>query len=261
MKVIKNKLSLVPKSGISIDDLKDLPYIPKDPLPKKSFAMMLCGSPGSGKSNLMLSLLMSHPTKSKPDKPRYYHKYFDTIHLISPSLATLPKNFVDKIPEDQISNEFSDDLIEDIVQELYDGDNLNNLVLLDDCIRDISRSKVLSKVFLNRRHCSHNEEKEGSSGLSIIVTSQKFSLLPLEFRNSLSDIVIFRSSNRQEISRIKDEIMFDLDSDTQDKLLKFCWNEPYSFLYVKVNEPLDNKYYKRFDKIVFNEDEVDLAEE
>lgn len=261
MKVIKNNLSNVPKSGISIDNLTDLPYIPKNPLPAKSFAMLLSGAPGSGKSNLMLSLLMSHPTKSKPDKPRYYFKYFDMIQLISPSKATLPKNFIEKLPEDQIHDKFSDDLIQDIIEEMYGGDNLNNLLLLDDCIRDLSRSKILSKIFLNRRHITYDENKEGSAGLSIIVTSQKFSLLSLEFRNALSDIIIFRSSNKQEINRIKDEIMFDLDSETQDRLLRFCWSEPYSFLYVKVNNSLEDKYYKKFDKIVFDNDEVNLENE
>ena len=261
MKIKPNNLSNIPKAGIDIDSLKDLPYIPKDPLPKKSFAMMVVGSPGSGKTNLMISLLMSHPTKKSPDKPLYFFKYFDTIWLVSPSLATLPRKFVEKLPENQVTNEFSDDLIEDIVEELYEGENLNNLLLLDDCIRDISRSRVLSKIFLNRRHCCHNDSKEGIGGLSIIVTNQKFSLLPLEFRNALSDIIIFRSSNRSEINRIKDELLFDLDNETQDKLLRFCWSEPYSFLYVKVNNPLETKYYKKFDRIIFEDGEIDLLNE
>ena len=257
MKIIKNKLSDIPRAGIDIDDLKDLPYIPADPLPKKSFSMMLCGAPGSGKSNLMLSLLMSHPTKRKKD-PRYYYKYFDTINLISPSLATLPKKFVDKLPQDQVHDTFSDDLICDIVENLYNGANHNHLLLLDDCIRDLSRSKNLSKIFLNRRHITHDSEKEGHGGLSIIVTSQKFSLLPLEFRNALSDIIVFRSSNKSEINRIKDELLFDLSPEIQDELLSYCWKEPYSFLYVKVNNQTEDKYYKKFDKIVFDNDEVKI---
>lgn len=255
MKIVKNNLSNIPKAGIDIDSLKDLPYIPKDPLPKKSFAMMICGSPGSGKTNLMMSLLMSHPTKKNKEKPIYLYKFFDRIFLISPSMATLPKKFIDKLPEDQVYNEFNDDLITDIVDELYEGENYNNLLLLDDCIRDISRSRILSKVFLNRRHCTHNDSKDGIGGLSIMITNQKFSLCPLEFRNALSDVIIYRSCNRTEIDRIKDELLFDLSPEIQDKLLKFCWNEPYSFLYVKVNSPTKDKYYKRFCKIVFNEDE------
>ena len=37
MKLQKNSLSNIPKAGIDIDSLKDLPYIPLDSLPKKSF--------------------------------------------------------------------------------------------------------------------------------------------------------------------------------------------------------------------------------
>ena len=40
MKVIKNNiLHSVPVIKQKVDDLSDLPYIPSDPLPKKSFAM------------------------------------------------------------------------------------------------------------------------------------------------------------------------------------------------------------------------------
>jgi GTPase SAR1 family protein len=242
MKIIKNKLSNIGRAPMDIDNLNSLPFIPEQPLPPKNFAMMLVGSPGSGKTNLMLQLLMSHPTKKNKDKPRYYYGLFDSIVLISPSMATLPSSFLKKLDDDRTHMKFSDELITDIINNMYEGANVNNLLVLDDCIRDLSRSKNLSKVFLNRRH---------NASLSIIVTNQKYSLLPLEFRNSLSDIIIFKCSNKNEINRIKDEIMFDLDSSMQDLLLEQAWSEPYSFLYVKPNKPLQDKYYIKFDKVEF----------
>ena len=87
--------------------------------------------------------------------------------------------------------------------------------------------------------------------LSIIVTNQKYSLLSLEFRNALSDIIIFKCSNSNEINRIKDELMADLDKNTQDMLLDLAWKNKYSFLYVKPYMPLEDKYYIMFDKVVF----------
>ena len=250
MKIIQNELSKIPRAPCDIDDLSDLPFIPRPPLPIKSFAMLIVGSPGSGKTNLLLSLLM---TKGKK---KYYYKFFDKIYLMSGSLATLPKKFVEKLPEEQVYNEFKDDYLVATINALKDGPNHNSLLVLDDVIRSISRSKNLSKVFLNRRHITHNDQEEGNGGLSIMVTSQKFNLLCLEFRNSMSDVIIFKSSNGQELKAVKDELMVDLSPELQDKLLKEAWKEKYSFLMIKPNNDIQNKYFIKFDKVEFDENDL-----
>jgi GTPase SAR1 family protein len=251
MKVIKNELSNVPKAPCDIDDLTDLPYIPAKPLPIKSFAMLICGAPGSGKTNLLLSLLMSK------GKKKYYRKFFDRIYLISGSLATLPKKFIEKIPEDQVFSEYNEDILIDIINGLKDGPNYNSLLILDDVIRSISRSRNLSKVFLNRRHITHNENEEGNGGLSVMLTTQKYNLASLEFRNAMSDIIIFKSGNAQEINAIKSELMTDLSTELQDKLLKEAWKEKYSFLMIKPNQDIQNKYYIKFDRVMFDENDLE----
>lgn len=251
MKIVKNDLSNVPKAPCDIDDLTDLPYIPAKPLPIKSFAMLMCGAPGSGKTNLLLSLLMSK------GKKKYYRKFFDRIYLISGSLATLPKKFIEKIPEDQIFSEYNEDILIDIINGLKDGPNYNSLLILDDVIRSISRSRNLSKVFLNRRHITHNENEEGNGGLSVMLTTQKYNLAPLEFRNAMSDIIIFKSGNAQEINAIKSELMTDLSTELQDKLLKESWKEKYSFLMIKPNQDIQNKYYIKFDRVMFDENDLE----
>lgn len=251
MKVIKNELSNVPKAPCDIDDLTDLPYIPAKPLPIKSFAMLICGAPGSGKTNLLLSLLMSK------GKKKYYRKFFDRIFLVSGSLSTLPKKFIEKIPEDQVFSEYNEDILIDIINGLKDGPNYNSLLILDDVIRSISRSRNLSKVFLNRRHITHNENEEGNGGLSVMLTTQKYNLAPLEFRNAMSDIIIFKSGNAQEINAIKSELMTDLSTELQDKLLKESWKEKYSFLMIKPNQDIQNKYYIKFDRVMFDENDLE----
>jgi len=253
MLIEKNELSDVPKAPMNIDDLSDMPYIPAEPLPKKSFAMYLIGNPGSGKTNLLLSMFLSHSTK-KRKKPKYYYKYFDKIYFISASLETIPVSFLKKIPEDQVFNQYSDDLMGDIIEDLKNGENENSAIVLDDSIKELKKSKILAKLFLNRRHCSQNSQEEGQSGLSIFVTSQKYTLLPLEVRGACSQYIIFKSSNSAEVNRIKDELMWDLDKETQDAVLDEAWKEPYSFLMIDVNKPRDKKYYKKFDRIIFNDE-------
>ena len=90
-----------------------------------------------------------------------------------------------------------------------------------------------------------------------MLTTQKYNLAPLEFRNAMSDIIIFKSGNAQEINAIKSELMTDLSTELQDKLLKESWKEKYSFLMIKPNQDIQNKYYIKFDRVMFDENDLE----
>ena len=240
-----NPLSMIPKAPCHVDSVKDLPYIPKKPLPTKSFAMYIVGKPGSGKTNLWLSMLLSKD-------PKYYRKFFDKTYLVSGSMDTLPKaatkNRRTAVPPNQQFREVNDEIVENILAEMR-TENTNNLLILDDVIKDITNSKALSHVFLNRRHITHNAEEEGTSGLAIMVISQVYNLLPLQFRKAMSDIILFKSENRKEIKFILEELMFDLEEAQAKKILNRAWSKKYGFLLIKSGMPTDKKYYDKFDLI------------
>ena len=252
MRIIENKhLKEIPRVPCPIDSLKSLPYKVKPPLPAKSFALYIVGTPGSGKTNLWQSLLLSHPTRKKPNIPRFYYRYFDIVHIISGSLDTLPvKRF--GLDGSQLHNQYSDELLYELIDGFKEGENTNNLIVLDDVIKDLKRSKILSKCILNRRHCTHNAEEEDHGGLSVLITSQKYTLLPLEVRNAMSHVVVFKSSNTTEIRRIKEELMADLTPQEQEGVLEMAWKEPYSFLYIDLYRPKTDKYFVKFNRIVFD---------
>lgn len=109
-------------------------YKVKNPLPAKSFALYITGQPGSGKTSALLGMLLSRPTKKSPDKPRFYYRYFDHIYLISNSLQTLPLDKLMLCPE-RVHNEFCDTILQSIIETERDGVNLNNCLIIDDCIR------------------------------------------------------------------------------------------------------------------------------
>ena len=281
MNVIPNKkLSYIPPVTMDIDSLEDLPFIPSKPLPSKSFAFLIVGQPGSGKTTLWNSLLLSHPTKKKPNTPKFLYKLFDHIYLISPSLQTLPLNKLNLNP-DRMFNQYTDQLLEDILELEKDGENLNNLIIIDDSVRDLTRSKVLedileeemnaenlnnliiiddsvrdltrSKVLcrtiLNRRHCTQNNDEEGKAGLSIMITSQKYNMVPMALRLNMSNVIVFRSENQRELDTIKNELLGDLTKDQQNELLKTAWKEPYDFLFIDNFKPKKERYFRNFDKI------------
>jgi len=255
MKILKNtKLDFIPPVAMPIDSLADLPYIPAEPLPSKSAAMYIVGQPGSGKTSLWNSLLLSHPTRKNKKVPRFYYRFFDHIWLISPSMQTLPLDKL-KLNKERMFMKYSDDILDDILEQEKEDENMNNVIILDDCIRDLSKSKHLCRTILNRRHQTQNKEHEGQSGLSIFITSQKYNGLPLYLRSNLSHVIVFATKNKKELDALRDEIMTDLTTEEQKEVLDLAWKEKYGFLFIDLNKKKPDRYYQNFNKIVFDEDE------
>ena len=254
MKLLNNKnLSNIAITKQSIDDTSDLPYIPPVPLPAKSFAMLIVAPAGGGKTSFWTSLLLSHPTKKKKDINRAYFRFFDKIWLFSPSKDTLPMDKL-KLDESRVFLKYTDDQLQEILEEEKEGENLNNLIVLDDSIRQIKNNKEVQKLVLNRRHLTHNPEEDGKAGLSVLVTSQKFNGVDTYLRNNMSDIIIFKTNVKNELEAIKNDVMSDLDKDIQDKLLKEAFKEKYGFLYIKNYMPTKDRYYINFKKVVFDDE-------
>jgi len=249
MNVRRNtKLRAVEGLPQPVDSLSDLAYKVPDPLPKKSFALYVCGQPGSGKSNLWLQMLLSRPTKRNPNQSKMYYKYFDRIYLISGSLATLPMKRLG-LDDAQIFSSYSDESLDSIINLEKQAENHNTLLVLDDVIRDLTRSKELSKAILNRRHITQNTGESGQAGFSMLITSQVYNWLPLGLRKNMSHVILFRTENVREKNAIKSELMGDLDETTANMVMNTAWDGNHSFLLILCEKPTRERYYRNFDSI------------
>jgi len=259
MKVLENKkLNNFSITKQTIDDTSDLPYIPAEPLPSKSFAMLIVAPAGGGKTSFWTSLLLSHPTKKKPDINRAYYRFFDKVILFSPSKDTLPMDKL-KLDESRVFLKYNDEDLLNFIEEEKEGENLNNLIVLDDSIRQIRNNKEVQKIVLNRRHLTHNPNEDNKAGLSVLITSQKFNAADTYLRNNMSDIIIFKTSVKNELEAIKNDLMSDLDKDQQDELLKKAFEKKYGFLYIKNYMPKKDRYYINFHKVVFQDEDDDIV--
>jgi|TARA_R110000824_G_scaffold2037_2_gene9871 hypothetical protein len=257
MKILNNKkLNNISITKQSIDDTSDLPYIPAEPLPSKSFAMLIVAPAGGGKTSFWTSLLLSHPTKKKPDINRAYYRFFDKIILFSPSKDTLPMDKL-RLDESRVFLKYNDEDLLKFIDEEKEGENLNNLIVLDDSIRQIKNNKEVQKLVLNRRHLTHNPDEDNKAGLSVLITSQKFNAADTYLRNNMSDIIIFKTSVKNELEAIKNDLMSDLDKELQDELLKKAFEKKYGFLYIKNYMPTRDRYYINFNKVIFEDDDDD----
>ena len=190
----------------------------------------------------------------------YDDNSFDKVFLFSPSRQTLPLDKL-KLDESRIFDKYSDDTLEEIIDAERDDVNNNNLIIIDDSIKQIKNRPGFHRLILNRRHITHNCAEEGQAGLSIIVLSQKYNCLDLIARTNMSDVILFRTENAKERRAIKDELMSDLSPAQQDEVLRTAWDQKYSFLLIKAYLPTADRYYRRFDKIIIKDDDDDCEEE
>ena len=207
---------------------------------------VLIGSASAGKSNLVLYLLTHKRNKGLNGK-------FDRVYYISPSMDTIEKEI--GINPDRVFTEFNQEVMNEInaieaehTAEAKDEDEPmpQKLLIFDDMIIELAKPRnlnILMKTIYNRRHL----------GYYIIITGQKYNLLPKKLRVSLSNrgfLVLFKTQNKKELEDIHQEII-DLNKNEFEKILEYVFpdNEKYNFLYVRFDKALSQSFHKNFNKL------------
>ena len=124
---------------------------------RNGFIYSLCGSGGSGKSSLLLSMFKSS---------KFYRKKFDNIYLFTPKSSFLS---VEKHPfenHDKVYHELDIKTLDDIYNELNefkensinDGEPIeNSVIIIDDyanALKDNDITVFLNKMTIKARHVS-----------------------------------------------------------------------------------------------------------
>ena len=198
-KKLNNKLKILKVKDKSDKHGKDIPV-----LFSLAMRLLLIGKSGSGKSNLLINLLANEKFP--------YSKLFDgdRIFIFSPSLRgdeklkTLIK--YKEIPDSNLFNEYSDELLLDLYEELVDdvSERLNEnekieptLIILDDLSfsgKLANRFNALSKLMCNSRKFS----------ISIITLAQAYTQIAKNIRLQATGCIIFNTNNR-ELDTISEE--------------------------------------------------------
>lgn len=206
-----------------------------DPLPKTlSFAWLINGPPGSGKSNLILNLLCV------PDK--YYNKQFDRVFLISPSQKSTDKDYWRSLPEEQRFHEFSEEVLNEILEDIG-GSGEKILVILDDVVAQLKKNMTpLLRFLYNRRHVC------GPKGCcAVMITSQVLNKVPLEIRKVMTHVCTFyMASKREKDSFYEDYAGSMLAKPDYDSLLRYVFDKKHNFL---MFDAANNNLYKNFNRL------------
>lgn len=234
--------------GIKKIESKKKSKIPKnnnaDIIPEHPFRLGVVGSSGSGKTNLIINLLLEH---------KFYAGYFHFIYLFSstyyaddswdaikPEYKGLEDELVfDEFDEEKLAEIFNNQ--KTIVEKKGVHKAPRVLMIFDDIITDaaVQQSPMLKVLFTRGRHNS----------ISIIASVQKYKLLPTIWRQNLTHFITFRPNNGQEAKAIAEEQALKMSTKEMEDLLYTATSTPHSFLYIKkrTDVPLNERYMKNFE--------------
>ena len=221
----------------------------KEPFENSSFFYIIVGRPGSGKTSLLINML---------NDKNIYRKVFSQILVCMPksSRQSLKNNIFDVLPSDQLFDELDESILHKIKanKEIYEEEKemrqekgkstvcRHQLLILDDItahLKNRDNEKMLIELATNRRHYN----------LSIILLVQFLRSIPRPIRFFGTSIIFFKPSNNLDTGILKEEYIT-LRKDTFDQLMNFVFEDSHDFLIINKNK---NTYYKKLQKILFNE--------
>ena len=117
-----------------------------------------------------------------------------------------------------------------IVSEVYKG--TNSLIILDDCAssQDVkNRTSELVKLAFSARHF----------GLSTIVITQQLTSIAKPYRENISKLVTFYSTNRNDMKTITDDYLNGVEKNEISDINNKLKNNKYARLEIELRHPYD----------------------
>lgn len=234
----KHPLSILPVKKHNKKPEFDLP----DVLPSSSFSFLITAPTRSGKSVGIVNLLYNDSINLKKQFPLGNIFYISpTVQLDDTLKAVMNDDDIVKI-DDFESLDNLDTILSEIIKEQKEtpeDERENLLIILDDCIDHLKKSKVLANLTTKNRHYR----------ISLIITTQSFrSVAPL-IRKNVTCHLFYKMYNTKEIEAINEEILSGFEDGL--KYYKIATEKPYSFLYancrqMELYERFENKLWSKY---------------
>lgn len=208
-------------------------------IPKHPARVLFNGASGSGKSNLIISMLT---------KPEFYYNYFDYVFILSPNfdrddsyrhidklIAKQQKNKKQKHTIFETYERFNDAEMGSLINELAESveklpksKRKKVLFLLDDVLEDkaLLNSSFLSLLFTRGRHLN----------ASVWFSTQSYKSTPRKLRLQLTDIILFEPRNLTEKKMIYDEFSAGLTPEMFDSIINLVFSRKFAFLVIRPNQ-------------------------
>jgi len=190
-------------------------------LPRHPYRMLLLGSSGVGKTNILLNLLTKQLV--------YDRIYLFSRHLEQPKYKFLHRHLED-IEENLKEAGINQKIImmwENTLQKLptvedLDADYRNVLVIDDFGITDRKEGKRIAELYVRSRH----------RNASVIFLTQLFFKCSRDVRLNCSHFILLQSHNKRELSSLSMDLGADLEKNVFKELYNKVLSIPYQFLLV-----------------------------
>ena len=226
-----------PKIFKVIDPVPDSKFADIHPhLPQPPALLLIIGSVKQGKSNLLVNLLCN---------PSCYKDKFDIVQIISNTLNADPKGKLMKKYFD-CEDHYEDSMITELIetQKSYDEDDRPTVALiLDDILtKDFKKSNAVSFLATRFRHY----------GIGLLAfTTQSFRAVSGLIRNNATSVIIMKQQNSKELEKINEEFGDMFPGIFMELYKKAIDDEPYSFLYLDLQQNPATAYI-RFETPIAN---------
>jgi len=245
----KEKCKSVPqcyRKGLKIGPLptnkskiKQRPNAEAGIIPTHASSVIFSGKSGSGKTNLMISLLT---------RKNFYKGYFDKIYLFSPT-AHGGDDLVSYINPTEIDTDFDIKKLEKIISDqakaieektIVKSDKI--LLLFDDIQSDarFMRSKAFLKCFIQCRHLN----------ISTWLCGQSWTRTPRACRLQSNNIFFFPGSQSEVDLMVQEFRPPGLSKKDFYALIGHATDEPYQFLHVNMRQPAKQRFRKNLDTLL-----------
>lgn len=217
-------------------------------LPKFPFSMMISGSSGSGKTNLLMNIMT---------REDLYGAFFHYIIVFSPTAGSTDDMYkAMKLPKENFIHEMKSEYITNLIarrKELIENKgipwvskNARMCLILDDIIaeRSFLESPDALKMFSMLRHYL----------CSIIVLVQSYNKLPRALRLQSRAVMVF-PAQQSEIEVLIDEITpAGITKKAFEQVIYDATSERYQFLYINRDAKPGEQIRKNLDEIINLED-------
>jgi len=231
-------------------DLKDIKFSCDEPLHSKldaypltrDFLNMynttaLIGTQGSGKTTLMINLLLGP-----------YKKVCHFIYVFIPKTSrnSLKNNVFDKyLPANQIYEELNEKTINEVYEKvkINSANGHKSMIIMDDVqksLKDYDTLKSLKNITANQRHLKCVN----------IILLQNWFALDKSLRELINNVILFKLAKSQT-QKVFNEVV-ETHKDKFEQVRRLVYDAPHNWLFVNIKT---QRMFKCFDEIIADEEE------
>lgn len=200
------------------------------------FRLLICGSSGCGKTNLLMNLIYNY---------LYYNKIYIYAKDLTESKYQELQDFFDEVNEtmkDETGDDFQVAIFSSSKDEIVNVDDLDkeyqNLIIFDDFVTESDQHLIIDLFIRSRK-----------KNCSLIYLTQSYFSTPKDIRLQCNYFILYNISNERELTEIQRDHCLDVDKETFKKYFNKATSEPYSFFLID-KKSRELRFRMNFDHII-----------